>query len=143
MNIGDRVRVVTKWPESYLFATEPFRLSTYEGTVIRGNPHLDPPGSFNLLTGNPEYPVSIIQMDRVVEWQVVGKVKGAPLANKTRYVIVRTAKGKEHRVSVHSSGHVACDCTAFSFRRKCSHSADARAYLVNKFGPQWVGKVFK
>jgi len=143
MNIGERVRVVTKMPESYLFAKEPFRLSTYEGTIVRGNERLDPPGTFNLLTGNPQYPVSIIAMKNVVEWEVIGKVKGAPFANRSRYILVRTAKGTEHKVALFSSGHATCDCTGFGYRRNCSHVSDGLAYVKRRFGNDWVKGVFK
>lgn len=143
MNIGDRVRVVTKWKDDYLFAKEPFRLATYEGTVVKGNAIQDPPGTFNLLTGNPEHPVSIIDFKNVVECEVIGKVKGAPRANRTKYILVRTVKGKEHKVAIHSTGHIACDCVGYEFRQTCSHSVDAQDYLTNKYGYRWTNEVFK
>lgn len=146
MNIGDRVRIVTKWPEENIFLSKisPWRFNTFEGTIVRGNPTLDPEGTFNLLTGNPEHPVSIIQHSRVERVERLGVVKGSsPRANRTRYVMLTTVKGKEHRIEVYSTKRIACDCVGFGYRKNCTHVGVVREFLVKKYGLDWTKEVFK
>lgn len=140
MNIGDRIRVTVRHPESYIYATSPFRDTVYEGTVVRGN-GWEPKDTFNLLTGRPEYPVSVIAQKNVVACEVIGKTKGIPSVNGTKYIIVKGSKS-DHRVAVFSSGLLECDCVGFSYRRKCKHRDMALAWLKEKHGDNWVRKVF-
>lgn len=141
MNIGDRVRVTTKHPNENLFAKERVRLNTYEGVVVRGD-KFDPAGTFCLLTGNKDHPVSVIAYTNLVSEEVVGHVKGSPSANRARYITVRTVKGKEHKITVSSTGFVACDCVGFGYRNTCSHSTSAINYLMHNYGVNWTAKVF-
>lgn len=140
MNIGERVRVTVRHPEAYIHASSPFRDTVYEGTVVRGN-GWEPKDTFNLLTGRPEYPVSVIAIKNVVATEVLGKVRGSPSIYGTKYIIVRGEKG-DHRLSVHSSGLVECDCTGFGYRRKCKHQTMALQWLKGKFGEDWRLGVF-
>jgi len=140
MNIGERVRVTVRHPEQYLYASSPFRDTVYEGTVVRGT-GWEPKDTFNLLTGRPEFPVSVIATKNVVATEILGRVKAAPSIYGTKYVIVRSDKG-DHRVSVFSSGLVQCDCAGFGFRRKCKHQSMTLTWLAGKYGANWKDKVF-
>lgn len=140
MNIGDRVRVTVRHPEQYLYATSPFRDTVYEGTVVRPSGY-EPKDTFNLLTGRPEYPISVIATKNVIATEVLGHVKATPSVYGTKYVIVRSDKG-DRRVAVHSSGLVQCDCPGFEFRRKCKHQTMVLTWLAGKYGADWKGKVF-
>jgi hypothetical protein len=140
MNIGERVRVTVRHPDDYIHATTPFRDAVYEGTIVRGT-GWEPKDTFNLLTGRPEYPVSVIALKNVVASEVLGKVRGSPSIYGTKYIIVRGEKG-EHRLSVHSSGLVECDCVGYGFRRKCKHQVTALKWLAAKHGSDWRVKVF-
>lgn len=144
LQVGDRVRVTMRWPESYIHATEPFRYNTYEGTVVKSNSQLDPPGTFNLLTGNPEYPVSIITLKHVINIEYMGSGIKIPVrANRTRYIVVQTTKGTEHRVGIHSTGHLSCDCMGYQYRKQCRHMTYAQSFLDRKYPGGWVKGVFK
>jgi hypothetical protein len=140
MNIGDRIRVTVRHADDYFRAASPFRDTVYEGTVVRGN-GWEPKETFNLLTGRPEYPVSVIAQKNVVACEVIGKTSGVLSVNGTKYIIVKGPKSK-HRVSVFSSGLLDCDCVGFGFRRKCKHQAAALEWLKTKHGDNWARKVF-
>ena len=133
MNIGERVRVVSK-------ITGPGKI--FEGTIVQ-NDRWDPPNSFCLLTGNAEFPVSNFLWRNLLSIEkIAGGVKHKPLATRTRYVIVQGSKGHDHKLSLHSSGLVQCDCTGYGFRRHCSHHKLALNWLNKKYGKNWKEKVF-
>lgn len=140
MQIGDTIRVQVRKKDDWYFAKSPTRIDTYEGTVVKQQPWA-PADTFDLLTGNPQFPVSTIATKYVVKVEVLGRGKLMPRRN-VKAIIVETVKGKRHRVELFNTGLLICDCTAFGFRRKCSHQKDALAWLINKYGTDWKRVVF-
>ncbi len=141
MQIGDTIRVQVRKKDDWYFAKTPYRIDTYEGTVVKQQPWA-PEDTFDLLTGNPQYPVSTIANKYVVSVEVIGRSKLMPRSN-VKAIIVETDAGKRHRVELFNTGLAKCDCVGFGYRRKCSHQADALAWLITKYGTDWKRVVFK
>lgn len=70
-----------------------------------------------LSTGNPEWPVRIIQRGRIV------KIDGATVSSKTSAVVTKVVKGSkgEDYIVSGSNGKWTCTCAGFQFRKSCKH----------------------
>lgn len=141
VHVGDKIRVQTKQNDDWYFAKERTRINTYEGTVVKST-NLDPPDTFNLLTGNPNYPISTIALHNVVNVEVLGRSKFVPSVPTTKKIIVETEKGTRHVLSLFTSGLIQCDCKGFQYRRKCSHLQTALQWLKETHGTRWVPAIF-
>jgi hypothetical protein len=139
MQVGDKIRVRVQGHDDWIFAKNKHPINTYEGTVVRSDP-LDPPNTFNLLTGNANYPVSIIAYKNVVDVEVLGRAtKNAPSPTQ-RIVIVRGSK--DYRVTLFNSGFAKCDCPGFSFNHKCKHRDLVLRWLPTQYGTNWKVDIF-
>lgn len=129
--VGSVVRVTTRWPNINLFTRKekPFEEFVKQGAVVRGD-MLDGPDTFRLLTGNKNYPVSIVSLSAVVGLEFV-KGKGDEVqgpSNHTKSAVVKgsvdkkTGKQKEYTVTRRGDTWF-CPCDGFHFRKKCGHLA--------------------
>lgn len=74
-----------------------------------------------LTTGNPEWPVRVIQRDRIIS--IDGRTVAQPASSKTLQKVVRGSKGDEYIVTK-SGGRITCTCTGFQFRKNCKHTQE-------------------
>ena len=77
------------------------------------------PDELALTTGNPEFPIRIIQRSRIVSIDgdaVAAKQQKTSFATK----VVKGTKGQEYVVT-NSNGQWSCTCPGFQFRRTCKH----------------------
>ena len=75
------------------------------------------PDELALTTGNPEFPIRIIQRANIIS--VNGQaVDQAPQKELTK--VVKGAKGQEYVVT-NANGKWSCTCPGFQFRRTCKH----------------------
>ena len=75
-----------------------------------------------LTTGNPEWPIRIIQRGRIV------KIDGSPVAPAQSATVTRVVKGSrgdEYTVTG-ANGKWNCTCPGFQFRRSCKHTSEAQ-----------------
>jgi hypothetical protein len=147
LNIGQRVRVKVRGLDNWIHAPSRDRVNVYEGTVVKGNPRLDPPDTFCLLTGNPNHPVSIIANRNVVEVESLGgatkHVAKKIAGSDTRTIKVISKSNKEYAVTLFSSGLIKCNCAGYEHRSKCRHKTLAFDWLIQKYGLGWNKIVFK
>ena len=142
MNIGDKIQVKVRSIDANINNKTGWKEVIMEGVVVKGTPHLDPPNTFCLLTGNPEFPISIINLSSVVDYKLLG-VSCQQLPNdRTRFVIFQSKNG-DHKIRIHNSGYVACDCIGFHYRRRCSHRDSTLQWLTEKYGTDWKKSLFK
>lgn len=141
MQVGDKVRVRVQAYDDWIFAKDKRPIHTYEGTVVKSS-RLDPPETFCLLTGNPNYPVSIIALKNLVgEPEILGRVKLAPSPNEKKVIVV-SESGNRHEVTLFNTGLVKCDCKGFQHHHKCSHQQDTLEWLKEKYGTNWNRNLF-
>lgn len=75
------------------------------------------PDELALTTGNPEFPVRIIQRNTIIS------IDGSSVAqseSKATTKVVKGSKGQEYIVT-HADGKWNCTCPGFQFRKTCKH----------------------
>jgi hypothetical protein len=123
--VGSRVEVVTKHPDSYIDNVGQFAFYSYKGIVVR--PYIWMKNhQFNVETGNPNWPISTIDISNVHSLKVLEATK--PQDNFRRFKVVSKSSGKEYIVTKTDNGFE-CSCPGFSFRGKCKHSDAVRAKI--------------
>lgn len=120
--VGKTVRVTTRYPEYYYWATSPWLDQTDEGVV--GKPDRTvPQGSFLLHTpGDPNMPTRVIALRSVIE---LNYLDGTPVKKLTAQDAVRTWKVPGSKGAVYTvteeRGQRRCSCPGFTFRKTCKH----------------------
>lgn len=74
------------------------------------------PNQMGLTTGNPEWPMRVIQRDLIVSIDNVEQSQNKTV-NKT--FTVKGSKGEDYIVTVGKTNH--CTCSGFQFRKTCKH----------------------
>lgn len=124
-DVGSKIRVTTRFRETYLYSTNEWRDETVEGVV--GPSHkLVAPNSFIL--NSPRdlmVPVREIPLERVVNLEFLDG-KTAQLETVNTDVEVKFAKGSKGNVyTVTRTGKkYTCTCPGFTFRKHCKHIAE-------------------
>ena len=117
--VGSKVRVTTRYKESYYFSTNPWRDTVYEGEVVAPN-KWDNPDSFKLFTGNPEWPYSVISANHVHDIKYIEGGPGKNVRTDVRSWTVSGSKGDQYTVTQNGTKW-SCTCSGFQFRRTCKH----------------------
>ena len=89
----------------------------YSGEEVR-NLRGTTPDQLALTTGNPEWPVRVIQRSRIVSIDGQAYNQGSQQAEVK---IVKGSKGQEYVVT-NANGLWHCTCPGFTFRRSCKHT---------------------
>jgi hypothetical protein len=125
-NVGAVVRVTTRHRNYYIYTAkeQPFVEYTHEGTVL---PFMkgDKPGTFNM-TGDERMRSRNIAMSNVVKLEYV---KGKGTESKVRAFHVKSTDKKKVYLVTAIGNKVECNCTGFTYRRKCKHADAVRAKL--------------
>lgn len=124
---GKTVRVTTRFPDHYYWATSPWQDTTYEGVVGRPDRSV-PEGSFMLLTPqDPRMPTRVIALGRVIalEYADGTQVRKQTVNNEVRVWQVQGSKGNVYTVT-QRGGHKSCTCTGFQFRKMCKHTKEVQ-----------------
>jgi hypothetical protein len=117
--VGSKIRVTTRYRESYYFSTNPWRDTVFEGEVVNPN-KWDGAECFKLFTGNPEFPNSVININSVYNIEYVEGGPARTINNDTRTWSVSGSKGDSYTVSQVGTKW-SCTCSGFQFRRHCKH----------------------
>lgn len=91
----------------------------YEGDEVR--PKWVSAEELALTTGNPEWPVRVIQRSLIIS--IDGSQVEAP-SSKVLTRVIRGSKGDEYIVS-RAGGRWTCTCSGFQFRKTCKHAREA------------------
>ncbi len=89
----------------------------YEGQEVALK-HLTP-DELALTTGNPEWPVRVIQRSRIVS---IDGLAYTAKAQAAEVKVIKGSKGQEYVVT-NANGRWHCTCPGFQFRRSCKHTA--------------------
>lgn len=121
------MRVVTSNPlyaEKNRYAFNQPKEIVYEGDIAP-LPKWAATGSVALTTGNPNFPIRIIDQSLIISVDgndvVVEKSKVLP---DIRTVTITGSKGDKYIVTITPQGK-SCTCSGFSFRRNCRHLNEA------------------
>lgn len=119
--INSVVKVVTRYPNTYIFSKEKFVEHVTVGMVVP-NDRFTPPGSFEMTTGRREYPVAIIALSNVISIEEPGKKQVASVKKTApKTWTVRSSNGKDvYTVTLHNQTWK-CTCVGFQFHRRCKH----------------------
>jgi len=117
--VGSKIRVTTRYKESYYYSTNEWRDTVFEGEVVQSN-KWDSPGTFKLFTGNSEWPYSIISVDRVHDIKYIKGGPGKKISTDAKTWTVKGSKGDSYTVSKVSTKW-SCTCSGFQFRKMCKH----------------------
>jgi hypothetical protein len=115
------MRVTTRNPshtEPNRFAFDQPKFCTYEGELI-STPKWCAEGSIALATGNPLWPMRVLDGSLIVSIDDVEIVKPQP---NVRTVTVDGSKGEKYLVTI-TPTEKTCTCVGFGFRRHCKHIA--------------------
>ena len=107
------VSVTTKYRSILINSNSEFTFYTKKGKVLK-SPKWVPADSFCLETGNPNFPMSVINMNYVHDIKFI-----SGQSNTIRKFKVKGKKG-EHMVTL-SGQHLSCDCIGFKYHAKCKH----------------------
>jgi len=120
--VGRTIRVTTRFPESYYWATNKWRDNSYEGVVARPDRSV-PEGSFKLLTPqDPAMPDRRITLRYVVamEYADGSPVVQREVKDQVQVWQVSGSKGNVYTVT-EDQGQRRCTCPGFTFRGACKH----------------------
>jgi len=119
--IGSVVRVVTKFPNTYYYSDAEYEYKTFTGRIIRPESWMQG-DEFNIETGNPKYPKSIIRLKNVSEIQYLSGSARKIEESVTRiFKITSKSSKKQYTVTVDGM-RGRCDCLGFQFRKNCKHN---------------------
>lgn len=120
-SVGQRLRVVTRHKNIYIWSTDEFQYHTYEGRVVPSN-SWDSPSSFKLHTGRPEHPDSVIELRMVHSMEPIdgGAIQGTQLYEQNRNWTVTGSKGQSYTVTQEGVKY-SCTCPGYQFRKSCRH----------------------
>lgn len=90
--------------------------NTYEGEQV-ANPKWVLPGSICLATGDPEWPMRVLDVDSIVS--VDAESKTVSVAD-VKVFHVAGSKGSSYTVTITPKGRT-CTCPGFGFRNTCKH----------------------
>jgi hypothetical protein len=107
------VSVTTKYRSILYNSKSDFVYYTKKGKVLK-SPKWVPADCFCLETGNPNFPMAVINMKCVDNMKII-----SGQSNSIRKFKVKGKKG-EHIVSL-SGTHLSCDCIGFKYHSKCKH----------------------
>ena len=90
--------------------------NTYEGEQV-ANPKCVTPGTICLSTGNPDWPIRILDADSIVS--VDEDVKTVSVADNKVFQVAGS-KGASYTVTIGPKSRT-CTCPGFGFRNTCKH----------------------
>lgn len=105
---------------SYVHVPE---FNEYTGTIIRNHKAIKD-GQIGLTTGQRDFDMRVIDMDRIVS--VDGEPSGSPtaLAPVVRVWEIKGSRGSVYTVT-DDNGRRECTCPGFTYRRDCRHIREA------------------
>ena len=119
---GKSIRVTTRFPDHYYWATSPWQDNTYQGVVGRPDRSV-PEGSFMLLTPQDRnMPTRVIALCRVIalEYADGTQVRTSDTKDEVRVWQVQGSKGNVYTVTQRGTSKT-CTCPGFQFRKDCKH----------------------
>lgn len=111
------------WPKRHLYAvgvvTQEFNV--YTGKVVYEKWYK--PNEVGLTTGNPNFPIRVIQRERIVEVDDLPVSYAQPKQEQRIEKVVQGSKGNSYIVTK-DAGKITCTCPGFTFRQNCKHTAE-------------------
>lgn len=136
-DVGKELTVVTNWSDYHKGSVNHVRIhaskTKYTGTVVE-SAHFDDPNSFRLFTGNPNYPVSVIQLERVTKLTYndgsAAETRDAPDLSDNEAWEVPGSKGSYIVTRRGATWH--CECKGWQFRNSCKHVIEKKQEVLDR-----------
>lgn len=122
--VGSAVSVKTKHKNIFIGRTEEYEVKTIKGKIVQ-TPHWAGPNCIAIMTGNPDFPVSIIRKSNIV-----GSECAAVSAGRA-FSVMSKSSGKTYTVTLNNN-QFQCDCIGFSFKRTCKHVRGVQKWIDSK-----------
>lgn len=127
MNVGDTVTLKVRnpiWPMRDRYAQDIPEFNVFTGTVV---PTIRGYGKdvVCLSTGQKQFPVRIIDLDRIVGYEPTKKAS----ENNFESWDVIGSKGSKYKVT-RNGKHFECSCPSHQFRRSCKHVNELKSRLA-------------
>lgn len=124
--LGANMRVTVRNPEHarpHIWLFEQPEFFHYEGEEVRLK-HVSS-DELALTTGNPEWPVRVIQRRNIVSIDGVD-YRQRPINKDILVRKIAGSRGQEYTLT-HQAGRWTCTCTGFQYRHTCKHVVTAQA----------------
>jgi len=125
MKVGETVTVHVRDPRNAaVYAAGVVReWNEYTGTIVP-NPKYFGPDVFCLSTGDPKFPIRVIEKARTNFYRA--EFEGATVASKSKTFIIKGSKpGSSYTVTCDGS-HWSCTCVGFGFRKDCKQIRECK-----------------
>lgn len=127
LKVGDTVTLKVRnplWPRKHVYAqnVDIQEFNYYTGTLVaplRG----DSPTSVRITSGEPHYPVRLIDIDRIEGLDLPKKRE----VKATNWVVVGS-RGSKYNIARDGSEY-SCTCQGYEFRRRCRHIDELKQKL--------------
>jgi len=135
--LGSSVKVTTDWSNYFKMFAEHVCINrnqnTIYGTVVESIGK-DDPNSFRLLTRNSTFPVSVIELDRVVELSLsdgteLDKRKEVDQVDEETWEVPGT---KGSYIVTRKDNKWNCECKGWQFRSQCKHVNEKKQEMIDK-----------
>ena len=119
--VGTKVRVTTRFPDTYFRAESPWKDEWLEGVVLP-NHKLTNPNSFVLRVKCGMVPIREINLKNVTDLvNLDGSVaEKSVVDNEIKTLQVKGSKGDEYLVTKEGN-KTTCTCVGFQYRKACKH----------------------
>lgn len=112
-SVGSTVKVTVRFRNIAYGETNPYKDIVFSGKVIK-SPKWVKADCFSIETGNPRFPISIIDSKYMVDMKLV--------SGKTDNIRKFNVKGSKGSHQVVMNGDIfSCDCIGFKYHSRCKH----------------------
>jgi hypothetical protein len=121
-SIGSVVQVTTRRPEIFYFSSDKYFFNTIKGTVLKQEKWMSP-GQFPVATGNPDFPVSVIDAKNIHKLDLLtGTAKEITTQSTDRIFKVHSKFTQKDYIVTVKGAKLHCTCVGFEYRKHCKHS---------------------
>ena len=123
--VGASISVTTRYKETYIYAENEWRDTTYTGKVLPDEKWFKP-GDFKLSSDEPHMSFRVINLKNVIDLKVGGQdVDQEEVDDGTQLVPIKGKKGNQYWVTIKDGSAQTCTCPGFMFRNRCRHLNEA------------------
>lgn len=123
--VGASISVTTRYKESYYYATNKWRDTTYTGVVLPDESWFKP-DQFKMTCDEPHMDFRVMTLNSIVDLKVNGEdAELNEVEVSEKVVTVKGSKGADYWVTIKDGTPISCTCTGFSFRKQCRHLNEA------------------
>ncbi len=136
-DVGATLTVTTDWSDYYKGFVEHVRINNNRRTIsgrVVASEHFNDPNSFRLQTNNPNFPVSVVPIERVIKMTYIDGTKATErpsvaLVDKETWAV---AGSKASYVVTLRGSTWNCECKGWQFRGQCKHVNEKKQEVLDR-----------